>query len=48
MTRDTRLKTSQVFSHFQLRVNFIGNIQLPDISPASNARAIPRDNDGAI
>jgi hypothetical protein len=48
MIRDTRLKTSQVFSHFQFRVNFIGNIQLPDIKPASNVRAIPRDNDGPI
>jgi hypothetical protein len=48
MTSDTTLKTSQVFSHFQLRVNFIGNMQLPDIRPASNVRAIPIDNDGAI
>ena len=35
MTRETTLKTSQMFSHFQRRLNFMGSMQLPDISPAS-------------
>jgi len=37
-----------IFPTSSFEVNFIGNMQLPDIRPASNARAIPRDNDGAI
>ena len=48
MTRETTLKTSQVFSHFQRRLNFMGNMQLPDIIPASRVSAMPIDREGAI
>lgn len=46
--RDTSLKTSQVFSHIQLRANFIGNTHLDDIRPANNARAILGHNNGQV
>ncbi len=42
------LKTSQVFSHFHRGLNFIGNMQLPAIIPASNVKMIPMGNESAI
>ena len=48
MTRETTLKTSQVFSNFQRRLNFIGNMQLPDISPAIRVSAMPIGREGVI
>ena len=46
--RETTLKTSHVFSHFHVRLNFIGNMQLPDINPAISVSTIPIANEGVI
>ena len=45
MTRETTLKTSQVFSHRHDRLNFIGNMQLPDMSPATRVSVMPIGNE---
>src|SRR6266404_3271879 len=41
ITRETTLKTSHIFSHFQARTNFDGSMQLPDINPATITRETP-------
>src|ERR1700730_3981041 len=41
ITRETTLKTSHTFSHFQARTNFDGSMQLPDMSPATITRETP-------
>src|SRR6266478_1912953 len=38
---ETTLKTSHTFSHFQARTNFDGNMQVPDINPATITRNTP-------
>src|SRR5580704_7648353 len=41
ITRESTLKISHTFSHFQARTNFDGSMQLPDMTPAIITRETP-------
>src|ERR1700744_4051501 len=40
--RETKLNTSQVHSHGQVRMRFKGSMQFPTNTPPSNARTMPK------